>query len=136
MPEPSTLPISFQDKEARLRRWPTAGRNAVPRLVSFGTRTVYEKVGHGRPDQPVEVESAAEADNMTSVWFRYGKDEPWRRSDVSDQPTTKVLEQFTVPANPAPKGGGRPDEITRFPPLTEAERLVGQVMRGVTGRRS
>jgi hypothetical protein len=141
-PEPALnpLPVAFQGKAARARRWPPLDRRAMPpRLVAFGTTTRYVKSDRrGQPDRVFEIESAYEADNPSSIWWRHvGENEEWHRhNDGDNRKTNEVLERFTVRTrDPNRQETGKADVVTRFEPITPEQRAAAEVMRGILGGR-
>lgn len=132
---PSDLPIAFQGKAARLKRWPPHDRK-TPRIISFGTRTIYQQGRFGRADIPIELEGGCDAADTTRTFYRYVGEEQWHENDVSDQPTTKVIETGIVVQRNAPSpnaGTGKANVVTKFPPLTPEQRAAAEVMRGIVG---
>lgn len=134
---PSNLPIAFQGREARRRRWPPAERT-TPRIASFGVRTVEQQGRRGQREQPIEIEGGYDVvDTSRTYWRHVGPNEPWHENDVSDHRTDKVIETGLWVRRRDPKrnedGDGKRDKVTRFPPLTEAERAAAAVMRGIVG---
>lgn len=132
--QPSTLPVSFQGKEARRKRWPVPDLS-TPRIVSFGVRTVTMEGRRGQQPRTFEIEGGYDVVTTSRTFWRNGPNDPWVENDVSDKPNTTVVETGVWVRRHDPKrydtGVDKSNKVQKFPPLTQGQRDAAAVVRGV-----